>query len=108
MKCTIIGSTQYKDKFIALQEKLLAEGAEVRIPAFDDHKDLDELGVCLYNKDLIRWADRIYIIWDQRSTGTIFDFGMAFMANKPVEIVYMEEKTFRGVMEKYSKITQGE
>ena len=103
MKIAIIGSTQNIEKFMKHKEELEAEGHEVKIPAFDLHKELDELQVCEYNRMLIRWADRIDIIWDQRSIGSIFDFGMVFMAEKPFHIVYMESKTFRGVMEKYEK-----
>jgi hypothetical protein len=106
MKITIIGSTQYKDKFIALKKRLEDEGHEVCIPAFDDHPELDDLGVCLYNRDKIKWADKIYLIWDRRSTGTIFDFGMTFMAEKPFKIEYLESKTFENVMKKYEAMTK--
>lgn len=102
-KITIIGSTQYKDKFLAVRDRLTNEGHVVRIPAFDDHQELDELGVCAYNRELIEWADEIHLIWDRRSTGTIFDFGMCFMARKPLVIEYLEPKTFEGVMRKYSE-----
>ena len=102
MKITLIGSTQYKIKFEQVKGRLEAEGHEVKIPAFDSHPDLDDLGVCAHNRDLIEWADEVHVIWDQRSTGTVFDFGMVFMARKPLVIEYMETKTFRGVMEKYS------
>jgi nucleoside 2-deoxyribosyltransferase len=77
-------------------------GHEVTIPAFDDHPDLDELGVCEFNRTAIMKADEVHVIWDQRSTGTIFDFGMCFALKKPIVIVYMEPKTFKGVFEKYA------
>lgn len=101
MKIAIIGSTQYKEKFLEHKKKLEEKGHEVRIPAFDDHPNLDSLGVCKYNREIIRWAHRVDIIWDQRSFGTCFDFGMVFMAEKPIRIVYIEEKTFKKVMESY-------
>ena len=105
MKITIIGTTSYKEKMLAHKtalEVLSHEAHEVRIPAFDDHPDLDDLGVCKYNLDLIRDADEIHIFWDQRSVGTVFDFGMCFALKKKVRVIYMEQKTFRGVMEKYA------
>lgn len=102
MKIVIIGSSQYQDKFIATRDRLTLDGHEVRTPAFDSHPDLDDLGVCEYNRSLIEWADEVHMIWDQRSTGTIFDFGMCFMARKPLVIEYIEPKTFKGVMDKYS------
>ena len=101
MKITIIGSTQYIQKFEELRRQLINEGHEVRTPAFDHHIAFDELQVCEHNRKLIEWADKIYIIWDKRSMGTVFDFGMVFMARKPICISYLEPKTFEGVMRKY-------
>jgi hypothetical protein len=106
MKIAIIGSTQYRDKFITLKQILEIGGNEVRIPAFDDHPELDELGVCINNRNIIEWADKVYLIWDRRSVGTVFDFGMVFMARKPLEIYYLEPKTMEGVMTKYSEMME--
>jgi len=103
MNIAIIGSTQYKNKFINHKSFLEDRGHTVRIPAFDDHKNLDELGVCKHNLAMIKWADAVHLIWDRRSSGTIFDFGMTFALGKPLKIVYLESKTFEGVMEKYAK-----
>jgi hypothetical protein len=103
MKITITGSTQYRQKFLDLKSSLESGDHEVCIPAFDDHPELDDLGVCIYNRDKIEWADQIRLIWDRRSTGTIFDFGMCFMARKPFVIEYLEPKTFENVMRKYSE-----
>ena len=106
MKVVIIGSIQYVEKIKEHKKKLERKGGIVRIPAFDDHKELDELGVCKYNRELIKWADEVHIIWDRRSMGTIFDFGMAFALEKPIRIIYLEPKTFEGVMKKYEKEKQ--
>jgi nucleoside 2-deoxyribosyltransferase len=102
MKIAVIGSSQYRDRFFKHADAMIKAGNDVRMPAFDDHPDFDELAVCAFNRAAIEWADRVDIIWDQRSTGTIFDFGMAFAMRKPVQIIYLETKTFRGVMEKYA------
>lgn len=104
MKIVIIGSSQYRQKFLIHKQVMENQGHEVRIPAFDDHPELDDLGVCAFNREAIEWADRVDLIWDQRSTGTIFDFGMAFALRKPLHIVYIETKTFKGVMEKYEQL----
>jgi hypothetical protein len=101
MKIVIIGSTQYQTKILMHRDKLVGQGHEVKIPAFDSHPVLDELGVCMSNREIIRWADEVHLIWDRRSVGTIFDFGMVFMAEKPLKIIYLEPKTFEGVMKKY-------
>ena len=102
-KVTIIGSSQYSDKFEELKTRLEKEGYEVRIPAFDDHKGFDEYDVCNYNRELIEWADVVYIIWDNRSQGSVFDFGMVFALRKPFVIEYIEPKTIAGVMRKYEE-----
>ena len=103
MKIALIGSTQYRGRFLEHKVLMEKEGHEVRIPAFDDHVSMDEIEVCRYNLRMIKWADEVHIIWDQRSAGTIFDFGMTFALGKPIRIVYLEPKTFKGVMEKYEE-----
>ncbi len=108
MKIAIIGTTSYQDKM--LKHKRFLEqfgGHQVRVPAFDNAPDLDALGVCEHNREMIEWADTVHLLWDQRSTGSIFDFGMVFALRKPFKIIYMEQKTFRGVMEKYEKAWMG-
>ena len=102
MKVTIIGTTSYKDKMLVHKKQLEDAGIEVKIPAFDDHPDLDDYGVCKYNRELIECADEVHIFWDQRSLGTVFDFGMCFALRKKTQIIYLEKKTFKGVMEKYT------
>lgn len=101
MKVTIIGSTQYRSKIENHKNHLESEGHIVRIPAFDDHPDMNELQVCSYNREAILWADEIHVIWDQRSSGVIFDFGMVFMAQKPAKVIYIEKKTFKNLMVQY-------
>lgn len=103
MKITLIGSTQYIGKFMLYKQKLELEGHNVKIPAFDMEPNLDAYGVCEYNRKLIEWADEVHTIWDNRSTGTIFDFGMVFAMRKPFKIAYMETKTFQSLMEVYEK-----
>lgn len=103
MKVVIVGSTQYLERINQHADKLRQAGYEVLIPAFDNHIELDELGVCEYNRKLIEKADEVHIVWDQRSFGTMFDFGMAFALKKKVTIIYLEPKTFAGVMRKYEK-----
>jgi nucleoside 2-deoxyribosyltransferase len=102
MNITIIGSSQYLARFLDLKRKLLNEGHKVKIPVFDDHPRFNELGVCTYNLEAIKWADKVIMIWDNRSIGTIFDFGMVFALQKPFKIEYIEPKTFAGVMRKYA------
>ncbi len=102
-KIVIIGSTQYYDRIILHKEHLESEGYEVLIPAFDDHPEFDELEICEYNRGLIEAADEVHMIWDQRSTATIFDFGMLFALRKKFKIIYFEPKTLPGVMRRYEE-----
>lgn len=104
MRITIIGSTQYQDKINRHADDMRKLGHNVRIPAFDDHVELDELQVCEYNLECIKWCDEVHVIWDQRSLGTIFDFGMTFALEKPLKIVWLEPKTFPGVMKRYESL----
>jgi len=106
MRIAIIGSSQYKDMIAGHAVRLIVQGHEVKAPAFDDFEGLDELGVCEYNRSIIEWAEEVHIFWDQRSMGTIFDFGMAFALRKPVKVVYLEKKTFAGVMKKYEELRE--
>ncbi|RLA87444.1 MAG: hypothetical protein DRG40_00395 [Deltaproteobacteria bacterium] len=108
MKITVIGSTQYRDKIKSYVRELAQRGNVVRVPAFDDHPEWDELRICEYNRRLIEWAEEVHIFWDQRSMGTVFDFGMAFALRKPVKVVYLEPKTFAGVMKKYEALLAAE
>ena len=103
MRIVIIGSHRYKERIEELKEELEDAGHKVKIPAFDYHPDFNELQICEYNKKLIKWAQKIYIIWDRRSYGTVFDFGMAFALGKDVEVSYLEPKVMENVMIQYEE-----
>lgn len=107
MRIMIIGSTSYRERMIKYQEILEAEGHEVRRPKFDDF-DINELDICIANIEDIKWSERVDILWDQRSTGTIFDFGAVVALQKPIKIVYLNPKTFTNVMLYYEAKTKGE
>ena len=101
MKCAIIGSSQYyPETFFEVMARLKDDGHEVQLPAFDNSCE-SQLEMCEHNRDLIEWADRVHIIWDQRSTGTILDFGMAVALHKKIVIEYLEPKTIGGIMQEY-------
>jgi len=102
MKIALIGSSQYQRKFESITNRLCNLGHIVRSPAFDSHESFDELSICEYNRALIEWADEIHVIWDNRSVGTVLDFGMAFALRKKVVIEYIEPKTLENVMRKYA------
>jgi hypothetical protein len=107
MKVAVIGSHAYKDKMTSYAIQLEEQQHEVKIPAFDNHADLNELGICEYNLSLIEWAERVDLFWDKRSMGTLFDFGMVFALRKPFRIVYLEPKTFMNLMKQYEEKSHG-
>lgn len=103
MKIVLIGSTGYREKFEVQKAIFSSMGHEVMMLAFDDHPVFNELELCEYNRLLIEEADEVHVIWDGRSVGTVFDFGMAFALRKPIRIVYIEPKTIAGVMKLYAE-----
>jgi len=107
VKITIIGSTGYRERIKNHAKQMTWAGHIVKIPAFDDKYGFDELQLCEYNRGLIEWADEVHIIWDCRSVGTIFDFGMVFALHKPIKLIYLEKKTIAGVMKKYEEKISG-
>lgn len=90
MKICIIGSTQYQKKFDDLKALLERQGHEVRTPAFDDHPEFDELQICEYNREMVEWADKVWLIWDRRSIGTIFDLGYQEIQEKRMRNIQVE------------------
>ena len=100
MKYTLIGSTQYALKMRIWVKENVDINDQFRLPAFDSH-DLNELEICKYNRANIEWADKVILFWDQRSFGTMFDFGICFALRKPIEIAYLESKTFVNLLRMY-------
>jgi nucleoside 2-deoxyribosyltransferase len=92
MKIFMIGSTAYQDKINKYAEKLRKKGHEVLIPVFDTWKDATVLEILTENRRLMRMADEVHMIYDGRSDGTKFDFGMCFAMEKPLRIIYMNNK----------------
>lgn len=112
-KVMIIGSSQLVDKMKRHKEGLEKNGFEVRLPILDytikDNSfngEYTDYEISWINRDNIKWADFVHILWDRRSIGTIFDFGMAFALGKNIRIIYLSDKTFEGIMKKYEKICQ--
>ena len=107
MKIAIVGSTNYQSKMLQHAGTLRQEGHTVKLPTFDSESGLNELEVCERNRVMITWADRVDLFWDCRSSGVVLDFGMCFALRKPLKVVYLEEKTFMGVMRRYEEATGG-
>ena len=82
-----------------------ANGHIVELPALDQMRGFDELDILDYNRERMEQADIVAVLWDQRSVGTLFDFGMAFAMRKPLVLIYMEPKTFPNALRAYELLT---
>lgn len=87
--CTVRNATQqYLDKLYAYVENLETEGHEVHLPPRDTKQE-DETGgyvICRTNMAGMMWADEVHVSYNEKSTGTHFDLGMAFMAHKKIHV----------------------
>ncbi|MBI2625335.1 MAG: hypothetical protein HYW70_03305 [Candidatus Nealsonbacteria bacterium] len=63
------------------EKKLRQQGHSVHLPIRDTNQD-DPIGlrICQDNRRAIKESDEIHIWWSEKSQGSLFDFGMAFMA----------------------------
>ena len=99
----IIHSKGLTDKASALAEKLRAEGHEVYVPGVQTKQDTDVLTISIANREAMRKADEVKIIWDGTSHGVIFDLGMAFAMEKKMELDYVIPKSMKDLMERLSR-----
>ncbi len=102
-KFFIIHSKGLTSKACELAEKLRSEGHEVYVPGIQTKQDTDELTISIANREAMRWADEVRILWDGTSHGVIFDLGMAFAMEKPIKLEYVIPKSMKGLMERLSK-----
>jgi len=100
----------FLDNYVA---ELESNGYKVHYPHRDtDQSDPIGLEICTTNMNAIKNADEVHIYWTNKTRGGVFDFGMAFMAGKPLKLVNPKEverpkyKTFETVLhvlhEKYA------
>lgn len=82
--------------------ELESQGHEVYLPQRDTSQDDSSgLRICSDNRKAIRACDEVHIYLNTNSQGSLFDFGMAFMADKPVVLINkidrVPHKDFRNV-----------
>ena len=100
----IIHSKGLTDKACELAQSLRAEGHEVYVPGVQTKQDTDELTISVANREAMRRADEIRVIWDGTSHGVIFDLGMAFAMEKSIKLEYVIPKSMKGLMERLSEL----
>lgn len=102
--CPVRNQTEEISKII---DPLLSD-PNIYYPARDTNQE-DEIGlrICKDNRDAIRRSKRIKLIWDGKSQGSLFDLGMAFAFEKPLQIVHVppatEGKSFQNMAIAYEK-----
>ncbi len=104
---------QYLEDYIS---RLETAGHKVHFPPRNTNQnDLVGLNICSENRAAIMGADEIHIYYNPKSEGSLFDFGMTFMADKPIKLINKYDiertpyKSFQNVLleldEKYKSKT---
>ncbi|MCK5610379.1 hypothetical protein KAR91_51375 [Candidatus Pacearchaeota archaeon] len=84
-------------------------GTKVHWPPRDTNQD-DPIGfdICTQNKQAIKDADEVHVVWDEKSQGCLFDLGMAFSMDKKINIVDIPEgtsqKSFQNMMGYWAEV----
>ena len=81
------------NEFSDVVEKLESEGWDVYDPARDTPQDGSSIEICKNNRDGILFSDCVFIIWDGKSTGSLFDLGMTFALGKEFIVLEAPERT---------------
>jgi len=102
MKVFIIGSTAYMVRIHLYAKHLLSQGDEPLLPAFDV-EEVSVLETLTRNRKWMEMADEVHLIYDGRSYGSIFDFGMCFAMRKPLKIIYISSKNIVDGMREYEE-----
>jgi len=104
--CPVRGHDPVESKeFVSILED---QGIEVYWPPRDTKQD-DPTGytICLENLEGIKASDVVYVVWDGKSQGCLFDLGMAFALGKKVRPIMLPEasegKSFQNMVREWSK-----
>lgn len=83
-------------------KELEAKGWEVHFPPRDTDQNDSALHICTENLEAIEKADRVFVVWDGKSQGCLFDAGIAFALHKPVTVISCpgptREKSFNNLL----------
>lgn len=115
--CPVRNATE-EQKALMLKyiEKLGAEGKTVYYPARDTNQIDPDGGIkiCLDNMQAISLSKEIHIFWDENSSGSLFDLGVAFGLGKPLlivnrdSVIQTEGKSFANMILKWDKFSSYE
>jgi len=99
----------YKESEFALFTKRLEDqGWIVHFPPRDTNQDDPHgLNICKENLMAIQKSDAVHVIWDGKSTGCLFDLGIAFALNKRIIPISLPEltdhKSFQNMITEWAK-----
>jgi hypothetical protein len=106
MICPVRNATPEEKIFLEeYMKNLESKGYKVYYPPRDTNQnDPIGLNICSENRAGIRNSDEIHIYWNPGSSGSGFDFGMVFMAEKPIKLINKDKipktlcKSFENVL----------
>ncbi len=92
-----------KQQILEYRLARMAAGDKVYVPFLDtDQNDPTGYRICSDNLRAIDWAHEIHVWWNENSTGSLFDLGMAFALGKPVilanKVTPTEGKSFNNLL----------
>lgn len=97
LACPVRGiNNEYRQGIEAQVKFLESQGHVVHYPPRDtNQQDPTGFQICFDNRKAIETADVVYVIWDGKSQGVLFDLGIAFALRKPIRtaIGYMPAVT---------------
>jgi len=104
--CPVRGINEEEAQFLQdYLSDLESKGHKVHYPPRDTNQnDPIGLNICSENRAAIRNADEIHIYYTSKSEGSKFDFGMLFMAEKPLILINKDKikrtphKSFENVL----------
>ena len=78
------------------QVRQLEKSYQVYYPARDTEQSNPEYVICYDNLSALANADVVFVVWDGKSQGCLFDLGMAFALNKEIKTItgYMPATTY--------------
>ena len=89
--CPVRG--QRADKYESIVNKLESEGWDIHFPPRDVDQTLKETQICIKHLNAMYEAERVFVIWDGKSKGCLFDMGMAWALGKPIECIDVPDAT---------------
>jgi len=107
--CTVRkASDEYIMKLNKYVQRIEKQGHVVHLPPRDTDQNATGIDICKQNRQAIKDADEIHIFYNPESTGTHFDMGMAFMANKSIKVIenveYGKGKSFPRMLTEWENL----